>query len=362
MCLVRDGRGEATGRADRNRDHEGSWVGTDLSCQGHCDREHDGHRCGVVEQFGHDHAEAIDDDQGAQGAESLGDRENRFRDEFRRACLGHGLGDAEAGSDHDQDRPRYAFSSLGRADTARPQQDAHCDESRQGNRDQFETDNDHHRCHHREREARPLEAGLFAAREVARQVEIGTVPIVLHEIGRRLQQKGVSGLQYDFADLAGNPLGIAMHRDDDRVVGGAKVGIPDALAHQGRRRGNHRFHQSMTVIRLGAVPGFLVGEWHESANALQVDNGRDHPGKDQMVPGFDHNLGPYGGDDPVIAPNLYQEQAGQAAESSAFDGCTHEIAVGLDHHGGHVFSPAFAEVVGCQRPVGEQTGADGDQV
>ena len=232
MCLVRDGRGEATGRADRNRDHEGSWVGTDLSCQGHCDREHDGHRCGVVEQFGHDHAEAIDDDQGAQGAESLGDRENRFRDESRRACLGHGLGDAEAGSDHDQDRPRYAFSSLGRADTARPQQDAHCDESRQGNRDQFETDNDHHRCHHREREARPLEAGLFAAREVARQVEIGTVPIVLHEIGRRLQQKGVSGLEYDFSDLAWNSLRIAMHRDHHCIVGGAKVRIPDALPDQ----------------------------------------------------------------------------------------------------------------------------------
>ena len=116
------------------------------------------------------------------------------------------------------------------------------------------------------------------------------------------------------------------------------------------------------MIQLGVVSGFLVGEWDESANALEVDDGGDHPGENKVVPGLNDNLGPNRRNNAVIAFDFHQEQAGQAAESSAFDGCTHEIAVGLDHHGGHVFSPAFAEVVGCQRSVGEQTGADGDQV
>ncbi len=125
------------------------------------------------------------------------------------------------------------------------------------------------------------------------------------EAGRALEQQRVAGLEHDLADLAGHALAVAVHGDDRGVVDGAEVRVADALVDQRRRGGDHGFDESVLGVR--ARGSLVVRGRDEAANAVEIDDRRDHAREDEPVARADDFVGTDRCDDAAAAPDLDEE-------------------------------------------------------
>ena len=221
-------------------------------------------------------------------------------------------------------------------------------------------DRQHHRHQNADRQQGQLVLGRRRFLDLADQEKVAAAALLVGERGMGLDQQHVAGVQHDVADLLVQPLAVAGHGDDDRVVVAAEPRVADRHADQRAGVADDRLDQAPLRPR-GLEVKHVLGRRHQAANPLQLDDRIDDADEQQPVAAPQHFAGRDGGNRVAVAVDLGQEQARQMPQAGAFDRLADQRAALFDLH----LDGVFLGVVGrAQRrpPVGQQVAGGEDHV
>ncbi len=168
------------------------------------------------------------------------------------------------------------------------------------------------------------------------------------------QQQRVAAAQHDIADPSAEAAAAAMHGDDRCVIHRPEVRVADVLADQGRGARDHRLGQPAVVAaRPDEIASLRIGRGH-ARDPLQVHDRIDHAGERQFVLRLQDLVGPDRRDDPFVADDLDEEQAGEVAKAGLLNGLADQAAVRLNAHVDQVLARTFAELLEQILAIGQQ--------
>ena len=179
------------------------------------------------------------------------------------------------------------------------------------------------------------------------------------EVAARQEDERVTGVELDVAELAGDLGAGAVDGDHGGPVAGAAADLLQCAADQVRLPPDDR----LEVERLAGVAEHvgLFGRGAEAGAGPQVEHVGDVADEDQQVVGLQQLVGADRAEVPVVAHDVGQVHAGEAAQPGVGDRGADERAAGFDLEVQGVLPQRGHGLEGGVGPVGEQAGGDPDE-